>query len=66
MQERSRIEYRFWKQGIDFVIPGYSDVEFTSSLSMFVFSVNFSELTPAERELIFSEPLKRDPISRKV
>lgn len=33
---------------------------------MFVFSVNFSELTPSERELIFSEPLKRDPISRKI
>ena len=65
-RERSKIEYRFWKQGIDAVIPGYDEKEMEKRLVDFVRRINFSELTEQERELLFSAPLKRDPVSRMI
>ena len=40
-RERSKIEYRFWKQGIDFVIPGFNDMELESRIVKFVFAIDF-------------------------
>ena len=48
------------------VIPGYNDMDLAKRIVNFVFSLNFSEMSEKERELLFSEPLKRDPISRKI
>ena len=48
------------------MIPGYDDSNLSSLLSEFVFRINFADMSDSERELLFSEPLKRDPISRKI
>ena len=50
-----KIEYRFWKHGIDQVIPGYRDQCFVERLIRFIEEVNFAELTEQEKELIFSD-----------
>ena len=48
------------------MIPGYNDMDLAKRIVNFVFSLNFSEMSDNERDMLFSEPLKRDPISRKI
>ena len=48
------------------IIPGYNEVEYMDRLCDFIRAIDLAALSEAERELIFSEPLKRDPVSRKV
>ena len=47
LDERTKIkiQYRFWKHGIDSVIPGYRDQCFVERLIKFIEEVNFSDLT---------------------
>ena len=37
-----------------------------AKLVSFIDTINFSNLTEGERDLLFSEPLRRDPISRQI
>ena len=62
--DRCFIQQNFWRQGIDSVIPGYLDLQLTDKLVEFVDAINFSALNESELELLFSESLSRDPVSR--
>ena len=48
------------------VIPGYSDIDFMDRIVVFIGAINMSDLNESERELLFSEPLRRDPVTRRV
>lgn len=48
------------------MIPGYNDMDLAKRIVNFVFAINFSAMSDNEREMLFSEPLRRDPVSRKV
>ena len=61
-----RIKHRFWKHGIDMVIPGYIEQTFTEKLLNFMEELDLSKLTTKERALIFSKPMCMDPISRRI
>ena len=61
---RSRIEHKFWKEGIDQVIPGYRDQDFTELLLKFIDEIELGALTDEERELIFSEQMQFDQLTR--
>ena len=54
---KTKIEYKFWKEGIDQVIPGYRDQEFIELLLKFIDEIDLGQLTEEERNLIFSEEM---------
>lgn len=48
------------------MIPGFNDMELESRIVKFVFAIDFEQMSDKEREMLFSEPLRRHPISRKI
>ena len=48
------------------MIPGFNDLELESRIVKFVFAIDFEAMTDKEREMLFCEPLRRHPISRKI
>ena len=48
------------------MIPGYLDLQLTDKLVEFIEAINFSALNENELELLFSESLTRDPVSRQI
>ena len=46
--------------------PGFNDMELESRIVKFVFAIDFEQMSDEEREMLFSEPLRRHPISRKI
>lgn len=48
------------------IIPGYNEIEYMDRLCDFIKAIDLAALSDTERDLIFSEPLKRDPVSRSV
>ena len=41
-------------------------MELESRIVKFVFAIDFETMSLKEREMLFSEPLRRHPISRKI
>ena len=64
--DRCFLQQNFCRQGIDSVIPGYQDLQLTDKLVEFVNAINFASLNESELELLFSESLSRDPVSREI
>jgi len=59
-----RQEHTFWKNGIEQVIPGYRDAEFTEKVILFIKELDLANMSEAERKLIFSKHLQKDKVTR--
>ena len=57
MAEKCRLQYMHFSKEIEKIINGHRDMEFQSSLCDFVSRIDLSDLTEAEKELIFSKTL---------
>jgi len=57
MTERSKQQYEHYKSEIERIIQGHRDQEFEDGLVAFVTSISLSDMTEAEKELVFSKTM---------
>ena len=54
---RAKIEHRFWKKGLEKILPGYRESDFTDKLVNFITEIDLGNITEDEKRLIFSNRL---------
>ncbi|CDW79031.1 UNKNOWN [Stylonychia lemnae] len=57
-------EHNFWNERFNQIIKGYRDSDFNQNLVQFVTDFNYSEMSQAEMELIFSKEMSMNTIGR--
>ena len=57
MTQRAKQSFEHYTQELDRIVKGHRDIDFEESLVQFVTRVQISDLTEAEKELLFSQKL---------
>ena len=66
MTERAAQKYEHYTKELERIVKGYREDEFEPALIAFITSLNFAEMTEAEKELIFSKTMCRTVEGRNV
>ena len=66
MTERAAQKYEHYTKELERIVKGYREDEFEPALIAFITSLNFAEMTEAEKELIFSKTMCRTTEGRNI
>jgi len=66
MTERSKQQFLHFNQEIERIIAGHRDQEFDDGIVEFIANIGLSDMTEAEKELVFSEKLSSTRIGRMI
>ena len=66
MTERAAQKYEHYTKELERIVKGYHEAEFEPALIAFITSLNFAEMTEAEKELIFSKTMCRTIEGRNI
>jgi hypothetical protein len=64
-KQQVKIEYRFWKEGLNKVLNGFRETEFDEALIKFLDELDFASMSELDKKLIFSQALIQNSSSKK-